>query len=71
MKEVKTVVDKLQLFRDQVEEFHDSWFETSLEMATKIDVEPVLPRSQRRKLGGKTTPSQYYKQELTIPLLGK
>ena len=72
--EISSVKAALQYARHHIDEHHSHWFRTVERLCSDIGVEPSLPRC----CGWQTyhfnvpsdTPSVYYCQDISIPLLG-
>ena len=68
-KEIDMVKDRLKLYREQVEEFHEKWHKEAKLLALKINIEESMPRTKRANCPA-SAPSEYYLRTLTIPMLG-
>ena len=73
MSEIDNLVSVLQDQREKVDESHDQWFTEVEHMSTAIGTQASLPRLCGRQTRRSNTPSQtpkeYYRRNITIPLL--
>ena len=71
--EIDNLVSVLQDLREKVDESHDQWFTEVEHMSTAIGTQPSLPRLCGRQTHRSNipyqTPREYYRQNITIPLL--
>ncbi|XP_044306142.1 52 kDa repressor of the inhibitor of the protein kinase isoform X1 [Varanus komodoensis] len=65
------VLHSLNEVMDNIEVYHEFWFEEATNLATKLDLPIKLPgkfsRAQQGNLGSEITPENYYKEALSIP----
>ena len=65
--------ESLEDARKEVDVFHSQWFEEAQVLASKLNIDPSLPRlssrPRHRANPPATSPSEYYKLIVTIPLL--
>ena len=71
--EIDNLVSVLQDLREKVDESHDQWFTEVEHMSTAIGTQPSLPRlcgRQTHRLNiPSQTPKEYYRRNITIPLV--
>ena len=70
---VKITHKRVKEIRQDVDKHHATWFSESTVMAEKVGEEPRIPRRcatqiQRNNVPA-TTPSEYYKRAISIPML--
>ena len=67
--EINDLITVLHDLRENIDEYHDQWFE---HLCTAIGTEPSVPRQCGRQMHCSNIPSQtpkeYYRQTITIPL---
>jgi hypothetical protein len=72
--QVESVIDKLKLFRNSVDTYHEEWFAQALLLAERLGVQACIPRRAARQVNRNNMPaeteSDYYKLVITIPMLG-
>ena len=71
--EVDTLTSSLKQVRENVDSHHDEWFETVSEMCSSVGTTPSMPRTcgrQRHRANiPASTPSEYFKRTITVPIL--
>ena len=71
--EINTLTASLKEVREQVNYYHSRWYETVSEMCDKVGTTPSMPRIWSRQSHRASTPasspSEYFKRTITIPLL--
>ena len=71
--EINTVISTLQDVRENIETYHSTWFTTVQKMCEDVGTDPSIPRRCGRQLYRSnhpaTTPSEYYRRSLSIPLI--
>ena len=59
--------------RTNVDIFHEEWYKVALELAERIQLQEIMPRSCNRQVHRDSQPhsncSEYYKYSITIPLV--
>lgn len=68
-KQVKLTKERFSQFRKDVDTFSKVWYQEAVKLAEIVNVQPELPRAQRRK--ETRTTEEYYKTTIIIPMLGK
>ena len=64
--------EKLKTYREDVEKYHQVWYKAAVSLAEKIGVVPSVPGKRScRGIVTSSDPETYYRQRLTIPLLGE
>ena len=70
---VKITHKRVKEIRQDVDKHHATWFSESTVMAEKVGEEPRIPRRCARQIQRNnvpaTTPSEYYKRAISIPML--
>ena len=70
---VKITHKRVKEIRQDVDKHHATWFIESTVMAEKVGEEPRIPRRCARQIQRNnvppTTPSEYYKRAISIPML--
>ncbi len=71
--EIKAVMSAIKRVRDEIDEYHAKWFEKITEICDKAGMTPSTPRicsrqSHRSNIAA-TTPSDYFRQVITIPMV--
>ena len=69
---VKITHKRVKEIRQDVDKHHATWFSESTVMAEKVGEEPRIPRRFARQIQRNvpaTTPSEYYKRAISIPML--
>ena len=70
---VKITHTRVKEIRQDVDKHHATWFSESTVMAKKVGEEPRIPRRCARQIQRNnvpaTTPSEYYKRAISIPML--
>jgi len=70
---VDLVQKSLQNVRDKIDDFSATWYEEACKLAEDVDVMPSIPRNAGRMQHRANTPAstfeEYYKRNVTIPLL--
>lgn len=65
------VLHSLNEVMENIEVYHEFWFEEATNLATKLDLPIKLPgkfrRAQQGNLNSEVTPENYYKEALSIP----
>lgn len=71
--QLETVVKTVQNVRDNVDDFHNTWYSEASAIAEAVDVKQETPRCAVQMLHRQNvpaeTPKMYYRRNLTIPLL--
>lgn len=71
--EVRTLATSLYQVRENVDSHHSEWFETVTEMCSNVGTTPSLPRicsrQRHRTNTPASSPSEYFKRMITIPIL--
>ena len=71
--EVDTLTSSLKNIRENVDTHHNEWFESVSEMCSSVGTTPSMPRTcarQRHRTNTPaSTPSEYFKRTITIPIL--
>ena len=61
------------IVRNQIDFYHVKWYQEALVLAGKVDIEEAVPRTVARQTTRDnhpfSTPSEYYKRVITIPVL--
>ena len=70
---IKSVTESLEDARKSVDTFHSMWFEEAKSIASELNIDPSMPRlsSRQRHRANPlaTSPTEYFKLVVTIPLL--
>ena len=71
--EINTLISSLEQVRASVDSHHDKWFNTISRMCNEVGTTPSLPRTcsrqHHRANVPASTPSEYYKRTISIPIL--
>ena len=71
--EVDTLTSSLKNVKENVDTHHNEWFETVSEMCSSVGTTPSMPRTcgrQRHRTNTPaSTPSEYFKRTITVPIL--
>ena len=71
--EINTLTASLKEVREQVDYYHSRWYETVSEMCDKVGTTPSMPRicgrQSHRASTSSSSPSEYFKRTISIPLL--
>ena len=71
--EVDTLTSSLNNVRENVDTHHNEWFETVSEMCSSVGTTPSMPRTCGRQCHRTntpaSTPSEYFKRTITVPIL--
>ncbi len=71
--EIKTVTSSLEQVRENVDSYHSRWFETISEICREVGVIPSMPRICSRQHHRANTPasdpSEYFRRNITVPIL--
>lgn len=63
---------KISMYRESVDRYHNIWYSSALELAGELNVDEKTPRfSKYRSTPPHSSASEYYKNAVTVPLLGK
>ena len=67
------LVETIQDVRQRVDEYHGNWFAAAEEMSASVGGKPSMPRccnlQRNRANPPASTPQEYYKRSITIPML--
>ena len=67
------LIQALMTARNQIDYYHDKWYNQAVSLAAKVDIEESMPRIARRQTTRDNPPatdaSEYYKRTITIPVL--
>ena len=73
LSEINTLTASLKEVREQVNYYHSRWYETVSEMCDKVGTIPSMPRifggQSHRASTPASSPSEYFKRTINIPLL--
>ncbi|KAG9348623.1 hypothetical protein JZ751_002363 [Albula glossodonta] len=69
------VLHSLNEVMDNIEVYHEFWFEEAVNLSDAMDVQVRIPRlffrKQRAETGMEIQPESYFKEYLTVPLVGR
>jgi len=70
---IKSLMSMTSNVRKDVDRYHDEWYNEAFDLAEKLEIPQVKPRTNRRQIHRANHPSDsvsdFYKYSLTIPLL--
>ena len=71
--EINTLTSSLKQVRENVDFYHDKWFDAILKMCSEVGTTPSIPRicgrQRHRASTPAASPTEYYRRTITIPIL--
>ena len=67
--EINTLTSSLKQVRENVDSYHDKWFDTILEMCSEVGTTPSVPRICGRQRHRASTPAANPSKTIIIPIL--
>ena len=71
--EINTLTSSLKQVRENVDFYHDKWFDAILKMCSEVGTTPSIPRicgrQRHRASTPAASPTEYYRRTITIPIV--